>query len=106
MGVAEQDDPSATKEAKETKHKETFWAEPKNNNPLEKSTGMRESFTSESSDQKAEGAVNKATAAASEKAKEVSDKVSDAGSNMVEGTVEQMKEFTKVVGGGDAKARD
>ena len=38
-------------------HKDTFWAEPKNNNPLEKSTGMRESFTSESSDQKAESAV-------------------------------------------------
>lgn len=38
-------------------HKDTFWAEPKNNNPLEKSTGMRESFTSESSDQKAESGV-------------------------------------------------
>lgn len=50
--------------------------------------------------------VNKATAAASEKAKEVADKVSEAGSNMVEGSVEQMKEFTKKVGGGDATARD
>ena len=50
--------------------------------------------------------VNKATAAASEKAKEVADKVSEAGSNMVEGSVEQMKEFTKKVGGGGASARD
>ena len=38
-------------------HKDTFWAEPKNNNPLEKTTGMRETFGGESSDQKAEGAV-------------------------------------------------
>jgi len=50
--------------------------------------------------------VNKATKAATDRAAEVADKVSEAGSNMVEGTVEQMKEFTKKVGGGDATGRD
>ena len=38
-------------------HKDTFWAEPKNNNPLEKTTTMRETFGGESPDQKAEGSV-------------------------------------------------
>jgi hypothetical protein len=39
-------------------HKDTFWGEPKNNNPLEKSTGMRESFLGgQSEDQKAEEGV-------------------------------------------------
>lgn len=38
-------------------HKDTFWGEPKNNNPLEKSTGMRESFGGQSEDQKAEAGV-------------------------------------------------
>lgn len=50
--------------------------------------------------------VNKATAEAMDKAKEVADKVSEAGSNMVEGSVEQMKAFTKKVGGDGASARD
>jgi len=50
--------------------------------------------------------VNSATWDAKAKAQEVADKVSEAGSNMVEGSVEQMKEFTKKVGGGDASARD
>lgn len=39
-------------------HKEEFWAEPENKNPLEKTTLSREGFTAQSKEMKDEGAVS------------------------------------------------
>ncbi|EIE22636.1 hypothetical protein COCSUDRAFT_66322 [Coccomyxa subellipsoidea C-169] len=76
--IGEVNDPEKTKKNKEKKDHDSVWAEPKNNNPLEKTTLSREGFGKQSKQMKDEQEVNKFTEGVKDAADNVKEGVKDA----------------------------
>jgi hypothetical protein len=77
--IGEVNDPEKTKKNKEKKDHDSFWAEPSNKNPLEKTTLSREGFTAQSKEMKDEEGVNKVTEGVQDAADNVKEGIKDVG---------------------------
>ncbi|CAL5220312.1 g2300 [Coccomyxa viridis] len=83
--IGETNDPDRTATRKEEKKKDSAWAEPRNKNPLEKTTLSRQGITAQSKEMKDEGLINDAqeaiqggTEGAKDAIQDAADKVGDA----------------------------
>ncbi|CAK0782858.1 hypothetical protein CVIRNUC_006053 [Coccomyxa viridis] len=91
--VGQTNDPEKVAKNKEKKEKDSMWAEPHNNNPLEKTTLSRQGITAQSKEMKDETAVNEAQ----EKLQEGTEGAKDA----VKGAVDKAGDAIKKVTGQD-----